>query len=431
MRNRQHFQGPPVGLFWDQSLVWGLLCIETLSRGNIPFRLISASDIAGGCLDAHRVLLVPGGWAAHKIRALGEPGKRRIADFLEQGGTYMGFCGGAGMALSSSPALYLTPIERMPLSERLPSASGRIRIDGDTSYPAWKNLPPSIPVSVWWPSQFKWDSPEGACCLGTYAEPEADFQVADLRVSEMAADTCWAELEKAYGINLDPAIIKGHPAIIETRKGKGRLVLSYAHLETPGDELGNRLFFSLIEYLNDKCARPECRADEQIPRRQCPDFRDAYTWQCIAGAEKAAADLIAFGEAHALWSWRESWLLNWRRGLRGLEYGTLAVSLTHMLKLREKIGPPYADAGPDFHRQAERLEESTREFCTLAKQLLLEEKEAAREGSLSKLGKVNDRVDTLRCRLFGNRMNHGGLCRALFDLIDPMLLDLLRIAHRA
>ena len=66
------------------------------------------------------------------------------------------------------------------------------------------------------------------------------------------------------------------------------------------------------------------------------------------------------------------------------------------------------------------------EFCSLAKRLLFEEKIAAWTGTVSKLGKVNEKVDSLRRSLFGNKMNHGGLCGALFDLIDRMLLDLIR-----
>jgi len=85
---------------------------------------------------------------------------------------------------------------------------------------------------------------------------------------------------------------------------------------------------------------------------------------------------------------------------------------------------------PGWSMMANELEEKTLEFCGLAKRLLFEEKIATRTGTVSKLGKVNERVDPLRSALFGNRMNHGGLCSALFDLIDRMLLDLIRAAGR-
>jgi hypothetical protein len=430
--------GPPVAILWDQSLVWGLLCIETLSLGEIPFELVNSSDIAAGILKSFRILLVPGGWAAHKVRSLGESGKKRIAEFVETGGAYIGFCGGAGMALSSPPAIFLTPIERMPLAERLPSASGRIHVSGALTHPCWKDIPPAIPVSVWWPSQFSLSPGEEVVCLASYAGPGTDFQVADLRVSDLDDDVSWPDLEKAYGINLDPGRIKGHPAIIEVPKGRGRLILSYAHLETPGDEWGNRLFFQILGYLNEKSETVEEWDGEKSPSNRV-ELPDEPGWACISNARDAANDLIAFGEAHLLWNWRKPWLLNWRRGIRGLEYGTLAVVLEYMAFLKERFEARMecgrhattwdyeSSLEPGWTERCGKLEETTREFCTLAKRLLLEEKIATQTAVLSKLGKVNERVDNMRGILFGNRMNHGGLCRALFDLIDVMLLDLLRL----
>jgi hypothetical protein len=421
--------GPPVAILWDQSLVWGLLCIDTLSKLGVPFRLLSASEICADCLGSFRILLVPGGWAAHKVRALGETGRLKIAKFIEEGGSYMGFCGGAGLALSSPPAFYLTPIRRMPLSERLPSASGEIHVSGALSHPAWQNIPPEILTSVWWPSQFLLESDSEVSCLASYSTPGAGFQVADLRVSDVD-ESAWGELEKAYGINLDPARIKGHPAIIEVEKGKGRLVLSYAHLETPGDSWGNRLFFNILNYLNDFSAITTLR---ELPGAQYLHARKGirYPSSGVLKAKQAAADLIAFGEANLLWNWRKPWLLNWRRGIRGLEYGTLYVALCYMADLEQKLeaessSPGPAVSGANGPARTKELEEKTLEFCALAKRLLFEEKIATLTGTVSKLGKVNERVDTLRISLFGNKMNHGGLCGALFDLIDRMLLDLVR-----
>ncbi len=46
------WDGPPVAVLWTQSLVWGLLCIDTLSVLEVPFRLLSASEICEDCLDA-------------------------------------------------------------------------------------------------------------------------------------------------------------------------------------------------------------------------------------------------------------------------------------------------------------------------------------------------------------------------------------------
>lgn len=431
------WDGPPVAVLWTQSLVWGLLCIETLSKLEIPFRLLSALQICEGCLDAFRILLVPGGWAAHKVRSLGEAGRLRIAGFIEQGGSYIGFCGGAGLALSSPPALNLTPIRRMPLSERLPSASGRIYVSGALSHPAWKDIPAQIPVSIWWPSQFQPNPGCPAECLASYTVPGDGFQVADLRACDVDEKAGWKELEKAYGINLDPARIKGQPAIIGIEKGKGRLVLSYAHLETPGDDWGNRLFSNILHYLNEiSIVRNVCPQIVGLKSTALPAPR-ADLPSGISKAKQAAAGLIAFGETNLLWNWRKPWLLNWKRGIRGLEYGSLYVTLCYMSDLEQKLavqsdsGVVPEGLGEEWSGSAEKLEEKTLEFCALAKRLLFEEKIAAGIGTVSKLGKVSEKVNYLRNVLFGATMNYGGLCGVLFDLIDRMLLELISLDRRA
>ncbi len=431
----QGWDGPPVALLWDQSHVWGLLCIYALSKLGVPFELLSAPDICRDRLDAFRVLLVPGGWAAHKVRVLGETGRLKIGEFIDEGGSYIGICGGAGLALSSHPSLYLTPISRMPLSERLPNASGEIYVRGALSHPAWKDIAPEIPVSVWWPSQFQLEPGCEAACLATYCAPGAGFQVADLRVCDLGEGANWERLEKAYGINLDPARIKAHPAIIEIERGKGRLILSYAHLETPGDLWGNRLLLNILNYLNDKSGVGRASGVTHAVSERQPGDRRSQLYDMrlpasgVFAAKQAAAGLIAFGEANMLWHWRKPWLLNWRRGIRGLEYGSLYVMLSCLANQEQKSAagqePEFAPAA-DWAGRERRLEEKTLEFCSLAKRLLSEEKIAARAGRVSKLGKVNEKVDSLRSSLFGNEMNHSGLCGDLFDLIDGMLLDSIR-----
>ncbi len=399
----------------------------------VPFELLSAEQVCEGRLESFATLIVPGGWAAHKARALGERGGAQIAGFIDRGGSYIGFCGGAGLALSSPPALYLVPIRRMDISRRVPSASGRIHVSGVPTHPAWQDIAEQIPVSIWWPSQFLVPSECEALCLASYTErPGDDFQVADIRVADMDGTACWEELERIYGINLDPARLAGHPAIIEARRGKGRLVLSYAHLETPGDLPANRLFFHILKYLDS--SRPEGgRCDEgellqPLPGAACKGLllgamreqgtRGTTPFSAILKARQAVADLLAFGEANLLWRWRNPWLLHWRRGIRGLEYGSLFVCLCCMAELEKRSGREWG--------KTEELEQMTVEFCGLARKLLFEEKIASGLGAVSKIGKVNDKVDFLRIALFGAKMNHGGLCGRLFDRIDRMLLDIMR-----
>lgn len=418
---------PPIAVLWDQSLLWGLICAQTLQHLGVPFQYLSGSEIARGDLQSYRVLLVPGGWAAHKVRALGRAGRNEINRFIHRGGSYIGFCGGAGMALSSPPSLELVPLERMPLAERLPNASGTILIRGIADHPAWQALPEEIQVSIWWPSQFAWHPSPRSLCLGVYTAPGDDFWVADLPLADFAGrQVDWRDWEKVYGINLDPGRLLGHPAILEVRLGKGRLVLSYPHLETPQDTLGNHLLVNLLNYLDTQASRglPTATGPRSLPAANfaCPG-RDSQ--ETISAIAETVDDLIAFGERHLLWYWTSPWLLRWQRGIRGLEYGMLAVTTQFLSSLGTGTNDSCQGEDP-WKGPIRKLREEIEEFCSQAKLLLLEEKLAAHSGNLSKLGQVNERVDTFRSSLFGNRMNHGGLCRSIFDQLDHLLLQLLR-----
>lgn len=422
-----HRDFPSVAIFWDQSLVWGLICLETLERLGVPYRLLSGEDIARGALKRHRILLVPGGWASHKVRALGEGGSAQVRRFIEEGGAYLGFCGGAGLALSSPPALNLVPIRRMPLSKRVPSASGEVWIQGTSGHPAWRDLPLHIPVSVWWPSQFDVQPLGGIRSLASYSATGKDFWVADLPLADLESGSLsLAEWERTYGINLDPARMLGHPAILEAGLGKGVLILSYPHLETPDEFWGNRLFLNILGYLDsisDGEPAEEAAGDDEAQAAKPPPTQKSL--RLLNRSLDRVEGLIRFGERHLLWNWRNSWLLSWRRGIRGLEYGSLVVALRCLSSRFQKMTCESSAPDPWLLPLGE-LEAHTAEFCSKAKLLLLEEKLSAQSGNLTKLGSVNEKVDELRACLFGDQMNHGGLSRVLLDELDALLLHALR-----
>jgi len=91
--------------------------------------------------------------------------------------------------------------------------------------------------------------------------------------------------------------------------------------------------------------------------------------------------------------------------------------------------PPEAGDDPWLEPTRAVLDE-TRSFCRGAQRLLLEEKLASQSGTCAKLGKVNTTVDLLREQLYGAKMNHGGLCRTLFDRLDKLLFQFLTSRHQ-
>ena len=406
--------------------------METLDRLGIPFSLLNASRIAEGALDGHRVLLVPGGWSSHKMRALGETGCAAVKDFVREGGGWLGFCGGAGLALTGGPSLGLVNVGRMPLSERLPNAGGEVWLEGIPDHPVWRDLPSHMPASVWWPSQFQLGDSSDCRPIATYHKTGNGFRVADLVVSDLdMASASWEEWERLYGINLNPARLLGEPAILECRSGKGTLILSYPHLETPGDGWGNRLLENILRYL-DRLAVPYF---PRASRQEVPEMRDIdvlispETVACLKDAGETVRELIVWGEYRLLWRRRNHWLLDWRRGIRGLEYGTLDATMTAMVHAAERLRGGGSEPDPLLDA-ARCLASETADFCRAARRLLLEEKIAGQAGSINKLGSVNSTVDALRRSLFGTGMNHGGLSAGLFDRIDGMLFQLFAMLRQ-
>lgn len=452
--------GPPVALFWDQSLVWGLVLVEALEAMAVPYRLVTAAQIRARALSNHRVLMVPGGWASHKARALGPEGLEQVRAFVQSGGAYMGFCGGAGLALAGTSSLSLVPIQRKNLAQRLPNASGEVWIEGNADHPFWKNLPSRIPVSIWWPSQFAWDSGLGVEVLARYRGYGEDFWVADLCAADVSrCGASWKDWEKSYGINLNPELLDGQAAILCCQVGKGAAVLSYPHLEMP-EGWGRRLLANMLNALQHTCQpihvepRPPSSPAASLPRAPVSWANDnasvsitplealhrdgqafivpvpsVTAFRALEEALEEAQSLIAFGERHLLWRWRRPWLLQWQRGLRGLEYGSLVVCLRFVVShcAREKLVARDSTPWDDL---AQSLLEHMRLFCREARKLLLHEKVASHQGPVNKLQPVNAQVDALRDALFGRGMSHTGLSQQVFDTLDALVYCTLERRRR-
>ena len=119
---------PPIAMLWDDSHIWGLMSLRALGSLGFPTRLLKGQDIAQGALlrkqaggEPYALLVVPGGSAQLKAEALGDAGKRAICDYIRLGGCYLGFCGGAGLALTlpQSRGLGLCPWRRAEYPQRM------------------------------------------------------------------------------------------------------------------------------------------------------------------------------------------------------------------------------------------------------------------------------------------------------------------------
>ena len=187
-----------VAFLWDESFLWGLMAYKALKANGLPFELIRAEDIKKGCLKNYAMLFVPGGWASNKLKPLGDKGINEIKKFVRNGGNYLGFCGGAGVATLNG--MGLLNVKRKPTKERVPSFSGRIRLKINkhhifTVSPSSAGKPTHrfthLPVfNAWWPSQFLIED-SSLEILATYGDALPDSFSSDLNVGDVETNNNW------------------------------------------------------------------------------------------------------------------------------------------------------------------------------------------------------------------------------------------------
>jgi hypothetical protein len=432
-----HLKPGRVALLWDKSFLWGFLAVSTLRDLGFSFDLLTATEVRGGALAGYQLLVVPGGWAGIRSEELGFSGREELRRHVYKGGAYLGICGGAGLALQVDEGLALLPVTRKPMTDRLPNFSGSIRMRQASSHPFWWTLRGEEVFQVWWPSQFDLLEPDKIKILGRYGQPETNFCVSDLKVAEiLASGRGWGQFEQAYGINLDPERLMDEPAVLEGRYGEGRVLLSYPHLETPGDAAGNTALFNIwYDLLNNSAVG----ASDDFAKVSPLKIKkvDGNSLERIGKIAREARKLVSLGEKNNLWSWRNSWLLQWKRGVRGAEFGTISVLLSGLVDELARTGavaivsptPAIVKMGEQFQR----LEELWRLFQYKSRPLLEEEgRELNCENEINN-SMLSPKLRTLRGEIFNcvhcyGSKSYGGLYRQLLDQIDSLLLSALLVS---
>jgi putative intracellular protease/amidase len=399
---------------------------QALSEAGLPFDLLRAADIRAGALDRYLLLFVPGGWASNKISALGGRGMEEIRRFVEQGGSYLGICGGAGMA--TQDGLGLLPIGRKPRTERVPSFSGGIRVS--TNDPLLLHGTEMPVFHAWWPSQFQVEDSD-VRVIATYLEAQTGAFSADIPI-EAGRDQGWASLEERYEILLDPDRLIGEPAVVEGRFGRGKVFLSLLHFDNPGDRNGAAALRNLWNDLAPGgLAAPT--ADEDASEGHIPPDLLQGAWTSLKAIEKVAVDWVATGERNFLWYWRTPCLLQWRRGVRGLECSTLVVMIADIRKRLERCGPGDLRGRPGLSgpldpgvlfADLEAIRRGIVPFVEKAKRLLIRERFYMQTAPLSPLHCNEEGIQRLRGELFGTGMSSGGEFKRLLDALDGLLWEL-------
>jgi glutamine amidotransferase-like uncharacterized protein len=419
-----------VAFLWDESFLWGLMAYKTLKANSLPFELIRSEDIKNGKLKKYKMLFVPGGWASNKLKALGQTGIDEIKLFVKNGGNYLGFCGGAGLA--TMDGIGLLNIKRKPTKDRVPSFSGRIHLNIN-NHPIWctslhNSDTPSPIFHAWWPSQFMIRD-NSIKILATYADALPDAFSSDLNIGDVKANSGWLLLEELYKINLDPKRLLNEPAVVEDGFGKGKVVLSLIHFDTPDDINGSMTLRNLWQYLAGQ--KTENRGQKPEKGLKLNLSRIDRHASLIEELENAIQELIEFGERNFLWFWRNPMLLQWRRGVRGLEYCTLYVMIKETAKIikernmpyETKEGSPSPSAITDYALHIKKL---LLPFTDKAKKLLTLERLAMQNGHITYERCDNTEIQKIRTELFSDSKSHGGLFKNLIDKVDALLYKLLK-----
>ena len=424
-----------VALLWDKSFLWGYMAISTLRDLGFNLDLITGAAVRNGGLEGYQLLVVPGGWASLKSEELGEAGRRELRRFVEGGGGYLGLCGGAGLALQVDEGLGLLPVARKRLTDRLPNFNGSIEIKRKNGHPLWWGLQAETAFQVWWPSQFELLQPQKIKVLGRYGEPKSDFWVSDLNVrATEAAGLEWGSLEKVYQINLDPERLLNEPAVLEGAYGQGRVLLSYPHLETPGDTQGNLALFNIwYDLLADEPLSERDGKHEMSSLYEPIQVGDKSLENLQRMADEAE-EIVALGEACDLWSWRNPWLLNWKRGIRGSEYGSMLVLLRGLLEELEQTDATIhvlaKSSFREMHKQPEQLQSLWSTFLNKSRLLVEAEGRSLLCRNAVTDMEVSPEVSILRTEIFncvhcyGSR-SYDGLYREILDRIDTLLFGAL------
>lgn len=301
-------------LLWDEGGLWSVMTWQVCRDLGLPLTPILAHEVASGGLGEAELLVVPGGWPSRKQKALGDEGREAIRGFIESGGRYLGICGGAGLALSVEDGLGLVELGRTSGKARLPSASGPMLVRATEQglvHPLWQGVDQPARLNVWWPAQFSPTADAPVTVLARYQEPCEEFCSADVKVGKTSPKEI-SRLEEEYGMRLDPAILRGRPAVLRAGLGRGELLLSYLHFDTPGNEAGARCLINLWQHWLGK--------EPQKPAQRVPSH--------LPAAKKMAEQAEAFwqqGLSLGLWEPRHRAMPLWRRGARGLEVWSLVV----------------------------------------------------------------------------------------------------------
>ncbi|QJT10563.1 BPL-N domain-containing protein [Oceanidesulfovibrio marinus] len=415
-------------ILWDESYLWGLLAWRAVDSFGIPYRLVKAQDIAQGLLSSNppAVLLVPGGVARRKAERLGKTGMAEVRNYIESGGTYIGFCGGSGLGLTGRYGLGICPWTRAAMRDRmLHLISGHIHVslsnDGaGLCHGAFADLiPADLPeeplLPVWWPARFASEPATNVGVLAHYDKPGDDFWIADLPIASLPSGT-FQDWEQVYGLTLKPDFIRGQPCIVAGTFGKGRYVLSYAHLETPASPQANGWLAHILATLTG-----ETPLVREVPPWNLCSMPAQWEHPLLDRAGAVMRELLDLGRDHFLLFDRNDWLLGWRAGIPGSHLNHLCAMLQQCRAME-----PSDEAIRVLEEEATAFERALTGFHDEVSSYLLAERLAMTLSRTYPDAVSQKALQERREAIFGQAMEQSGLYADLLSTLDRVLWRQMR-----
>lgn len=416
-------------ILWDESHIWGLLVWRAIEAMQLPYRIVRGEEIAHGLLSGKppALLLVPGGNARLKSDALGKAGLQAIRHYVQAGGSYLGFCGGAGLGLTSSDGLGLCPWGRAKFTDRMQHfVSGHIHASiGEPLDGARHLIPDTLGeaplVPVWWPARFAPEEGTDVEVLASYTTPGDDFWIADLPLDTLPPGT-FNDWEALYGIKLRPTFLEGQPCVLSGMYGKGRYVLSYTHLETPDSPQANRWLTHIIRELTREHGCPEglSAATDIVPPWELEKAPVIWNDPLLVESRAIFDEIVTIGKNHCLFFQRNAWLIGWRAGIPGANLNNLYSAICSAVSTN-----PTADALSYWNTMGETFVSKLRLFHEGVTGYLLAERLAMTLSKTFPETVSRESLKNQRTALFGPPMASGGLYLELLEIIDRVMYLLL------
>lgn len=259
--------------------------IQALEKMGFDIGIVTEKDILDGALklENYNVLILGSGmeYCSH----LGKEGCKKIAEFVHDGGGYIGHCGGSVAAVkgypksSSSSWLELADVslELEETGNLLSSyASGPVIYNITMpEHPVMFGYEGKVPLVYWWGPIFSSEVGKNVSVIATISAPSPDIQMPHPEITRITGVT-----PSIKELNHSP----GKPAILAANYGRGKIVLASPHPESPDSERSYRLVANEVFFVTSFSDSPK-------QPKPSAGFKPDYSLNSIVNIEEVLREI--------------------------------------------------------------------------------------------------------------------------------------------